>query len=425
MNLPEEFLKRMKERLGEEFPAFLRSYEAPAQRGLRVNALKLSREEFLRVSPFCLEPVPWEDNGFYLNGERAGAHPYHAAGLYYLQEPSAMCAVPLLGVKPNERVLDLCAAPGGKATQIAAAMEGRGVFVANEYEYDRAKILSQNFERLGVKNAVVTCADAARLSEEFESYFDKILVDAPCSGEGMFKKEENAVPEWSVRNTERCAVRQRMILDEAAKMLAAGGRLVYSTCTFAEEEDERQTESFLRRHPGFHLLSEEKLYPHRVRGEGHYAALLEKTEGDRREKKPFPVRRDQRALAAFSDFAADFFRSVPKGEITTLSDGRMFLLPALAPATGARILRAGVELGSFDGKIFKPAHALAMSMRSGEAARVLSLGAEETEAYLRGETLSADAENGWCLAGVDGYPLGLAKAVNGTLKNHLPKGLRR
>lgn len=336
-----------------------------------------------------------------------------------------MCAVPLLGVKPNERVLDLCAAPGGKATQIAAAMEGRGVFVANEYEYDRAKILSQNFERLGVKNAVVTCADAARLSEEFESYFDKILVDAPCSGEGMFKKEENAVPEWSVRNTERCAVRQRMILDEAAKMLAAGGRLVYSTCTFAEEEDERQTESFLRRHPGFHLLSEEKLYPHRVRGEGHYAALLEKTEGDRREKKPFPVRRDQRALAAFSDFAADFFRSVPKGEITTLSDGRMFLLPALAPATGARILRAGVELGSFDGKIFKPAHALAMSMRSGEAARVLSLGAEETEAYLRGETLSADAENGWCLAGVDGYPLGLAKAINGTLKNHLPKGLRR
>lgn len=237
MNLPVEFMRRMEERLGEQFPAFLRSYGFPARRAIRVNTLKIPREEFERVSPFALERVPWEENGYYVREEKAGAHAYHFAGLYYSQEPSAMCAAPLLGAERGERVLDLCAAPGGKTTQLAQALGGEGILVANEYVFDRAKILSQNVERLGVKNCAVVSADTEKLARAFPEYFDKILVDAPCSGEGMFKKEPSALTEWSEENVRRCALRQSGILDDAAEMLKAGGRLVYSTCTFSEEEN--------------------------------------------------------------------------------------------------------------------------------------------------------------------------------------------
>ena len=423
-NLPQKFLDRMKERLGEDFPAFLRSYDNPPYKGLRVNTLKISKEEFLKISPFALEQIAWAENGFYITEEKAGGDVYHFAGLYYLQEPSAMAVGELTEACKKERVLDLCAAPGGKTTHIAAQMEGDGILIANEIDSARAKILSQNVERMGVKNCAVTNATPQQLAEKFPEYFDMILVDAPCSGEGMFKKEPNAIPEWSEENVKRCAARQKEILDCAAEMLEGGGCLVYSTCTFAEEEDEWQIEDFLKRHHEFELEEQEKIYPHTHKGEGHFCAHLHKTAGGTKRAKPYPIKRSSAANKAFQAFAEDFFEEIPKGEITTLSDGRMYLVPEGMPdLTGLRLLRLGVELGEWDGKIFKPSHALAMSLGA-KAKRKLKLSREEAVKYLHGDTLNADIDNGWLIVCVEEFPLGLGKAVNGTVKNHLPKGLR-
>ena len=270
----------MKSELADGYEKFLLSYERKAERALRVNTLKIQPEDFKSISPFELEQVPWEKNGFYVTGENLGKTIYHAAGLYYLQEPSAMCAAPKLEVKQGERVLDLCSAPGGKGTQLAQYLNGSGILFLNEINFSRAKILSSNVERLGVKNAVVICAAPSKLAEIFEGYFNKILVDAPCSGEGMFKKESAAIPEWSVENVNACARRQTEILESAYKMLSKGGRMVYSTCTFAPEEDEHQIENFIKKHSGCKLSEMKKLYPHEIRGEGHFYAVIELTDGD-------------------------------------------------------------------------------------------------------------------------------------------------
>lgn len=423
--LPENFIKRMRERLGEEFPAFLSSYEKPPCKGLRVNTLKISIEEFLRRAPFPLgEQAEEEIAGFYIGEEKPGADPYHFAGLYYLQEPSAMTVGELTNLCKKERVLDLCAAPGGKTTQLAAQMAGDGVLISNEIEYARAKVLSQNVERLGISNAAVVSASPEALAERFPSYFDLVLVDAPCSGEGMFKKEPNAIPEWSEENVARCALRQREILDRAADMAAGGGHIVYSTCTFAEEEDEWQTEDFLKRHKEFSLVEMRKYYPHTFRGEGHFCALMKKAGEEAPRAKPFSVCRNFRAESAFKAFEEDFFLRPPEGALHTLGDGRMYLVPAGMPdLTGAHLLRLGVELGEWDGKRFKPAHALAMAYGK-LAKRQLRLSREEAKKYLRGETVPCEDLAGWCVVCVEEFPLGLGKASSGVMKNHLPKGLR-
>lgn len=426
--LPEAFLSRMREKLGEKFPDFLRSYELPVRRAVRVNTLKLSAEEFEREAPFPLgDRVPWESSGFYTEQEKTGAYPAHFAGLYYSQEPSAMCAAPLLDVAPGERVLDVCAAPGGKTTQLAQALCGEGVLIANEYVPDRAKALSQNVERLGIKNCAVINADVGRIAAAFPRWFDKVLVDAPCSGEGMFKKEPAALTEWSEENAARCAARQDVILDNASATVRGGGKLVYSTCTFSDEENEGAAERFLRSHPDFRLISMHRLYPHEVAGEGHFAALFERCESERGEKRGFPLRRDRKAEESFAAFCADVYAKEPPTErVTVLPDGRMYAVSEGMPdLTGFRVLRAGVELGEWDGKLFRPAHALAMSGRAEEFSRFLPLGDEDAERYLRGETLQAETENGWCAVGWGKYPLGWGKAVNGTVKNHYPKGLRK
>lgn len=423
MILPEEFLRRMQKRLGEGFPAFLRTYEDAPCRGVRVNALKLSAEELKRFFPVG-DQVAWEKNGFYSTQDKPGALPAYHAGLFYSQEPSAMCAAPLLDARPGERVLDLCAAPGGKTTRLADSMKGEGVLVANEYVYDRAKILSQNVERLGIKNAAVISADTSLLAQRFASYFDKIIVDAPCSGEGMFRKDAGAVAEWSEENVEKCVVRQHKILEDAACMLAGGGTLVYSTCTFESRENEEQIASFLQRHPEFSLKEEHCLFPHEVRGEGHYAARLVKEDAERANAPLFVCEKNRAAERAYDDFSADFFVHAPKGELTTLSDGRMFLVTEEFPALPGRVLRVGIEVGRFDGKRFTPAHALAMSARCTQVRRVAELGDEECRKWLRGETLEYALPDGWGIVSWHGFPLGLMKAVGGTLKNHYPKGLR-
>ena len=423
IELPTDFINRMKERLGSDFPAFFKTYETPPAKGLRVNTLKISVQEFLKISPFPLTPVPWEPTAFYYEGERAGAHPYHAAGLFYCQEPSATLPAGLLQVKAGERVLDLCAAPGGKATQIAAAMQGEGLLVANEYDYSRARILSENIERLGIKNAVVTSRDPARLASCLPAFFDKILVDAPCSGEGMFKKEEAALLHWSEANVRGCAARQKNILDSAVAMLCGGGRLVYSTCTFSAEENEEQAQALLDRYRELTLVETRRLYPHEVRGEGQFAAVFIKSGEGRYGSKPFAATKNGAVEKAVCEFYQNIYGKKPQGTLHTLADGRVMLLPEGLPALAVTTLRLGLEVGSWDGKIFKPAHALAIAETG--ALKKVELNKEECGEYFRGELLFQNVENGWYVVCANGFPLGWAKAVNGALKNHYPKYLRR
>jgi len=427
--LPEKFIERMKTQLPkDEWEAFFASYETPPKKGLRVNPLKLTAEEFEKISPYPLEKIAWEENGFTVNAEKIGAHPYHFAGVYYSQEPSAMYVAPLLEAQAGERVLDLCSAPGGKGTQLAGVMQGKGVIVLNEPVFARAKILSQNVERMGVKNALVSCATPKELAGVFPAYFDKILVDAPCSGEGMFKKNaEEAIEEWSEENVALCALRQAEILEEATKMLRAGGRLAYSTCTFSEEEDEGQVRNYLEKHPEMRLIKQEKLYPHKVAGEGHFVALFEKTEGEGKELKEKKERIDKQTEKAYRAFEKDFFFA-PFAERLYEIGGVVYALPSPAPDWGnVQVLRAGVRLGEMKNGRFEPDHSLAMCAQKGEVRRLLdlSLSDERLNKFLRGETVEGDLDNGWCLVCVDGFPIGLGKAVGGTVKNHIPKGIRK
>ena len=426
--LSQAFALRMQRQLKtkEAYDAFLATYDAPAFKGLRVNTLKIERAEFEKITPFSLKPVLWEENGFYVAEEKTGRHAHHFAGLFYSQEPSAMSVAPLLKVNAGERVLDLCAAPGGKSTQIAQALQGQGILVCNEINGNRAKILSQNIERLGVKNAFVINSAPESLAKRFPSYFDKVLVDAPCSGEGMFKKnQQEAIENWSEENVKLCAARQKDILSCAAQTLRKGGTLVYSTCTFAEEEDEEQIAEFLRLHPEFTLLEQKKLYPHEVAGEGHFYAVLEKTGGE--ERRELPLQKSnatKKDIAIFSEFCNSTLNIMPQGVLYRAGD-TLYLLPEDAFAVEKLpLLRAGVRAGEYNKERFTPAHALALALKASEAKRAVNLPAEQQEKYLRGETVEAEIENGWCLVCVDGYPLGWGKAVNGTIKNHYPKGLR-
>lgn len=417
--LPAEFIERMKKILGVEFESFLQSYTRPPEKGIRVNLLKISMENFEKISPIALDgKVLWDDSGYYAKGESLGKTIAHAAGLYYVQEPSAMCAAPELEAKSGERVLDLCSAPGGKGTRLAAYMHGGGVLVLNEIDAKRCEILRSNVERTGVKNAVTLNRSPQNLAEIFYNYFDKILVDAPCSGEGMFKKEQNAIPEWSMANVARCAARQTEILNCADKMLAGGGRLVYSTCTFAPEEDEEQIESFLQAHAEYKLLKMQKLYPHKVRGEGHFCAVLEKTVGERREVCSLKFKADKTAEKLYTEFEKEYLNT-SFGNLHLFGDKLYSLLTDLP-----EIMRSGVFLGEIKNGRFQPSHTLAMCLKKDEA-KCIEIDENTALKYLRGLTFDCNAdEKGWRLVTYLGYPLGWCKAVGGVAKNHLPKGLR-
>ncbi len=431
-NLPVAFIERMKKQLPEtEWEAFFACYSQKPVKGVRLNPLKGDTEGLKAKLSFLGAPIPWEQNGYYTDEEKLGASPYHFAGAFYSQEPSAMSAAPLLEVKAGERVLDLCSAPGGKGTQLACAMAGEGLIVLNEPISSRAKILSQNVERMGIKNAVVLNEYPETLAARFEGYFDKILVDAPCSGEGMFRKNaEEALVEWSEENVALCASRQTEILEHATKMLKKGGRLAYSTCTFSEEEDEGQVRVYLEKHPEMRLLCAEKLYPHKIRGEGHFIALLEKTASTAEwESRIKPAKRSVtgKGEKAYREFEKGFFKRKfacrpyeNEGVLYELPDG-------VFDWKGLHVLRAGVKLGEVKNDRFEPSHALAMCVRPDECNNLLSLSQDDprVEKYLRGEVIDGELKNGWCVIAIEGYPLGLGKCVGGVIKNHLPKGLRK
>lgn len=429
--LPEKFISRMQKTLPlDEREAFFAVYDGMPIKGLRVNGLKLTGKEYEKISPFELSPVPWAENVYYTNEEKVGGHAHHFAGLIYSQEPTASSAVPKLDIRPGERVLDLCSAPGGKGTQCASYLQGEGLIVLNEPIPTRAHILLSNVERMGVRNAVVLNEYPDVLAAFFGEYFDKILVDAPCSGEGMFRKnEDEARREWSEENVQLCADRQKGILSAAASMLKAGGRLVYSTCTFAPEEDEWQVEDFLKNHPEFSLISQEKLLPHKVKGEGHFVAVFVKNEAKNHDrttnKKGNLTLPSERAYRAFEkEFFVEKF-----AEKLYEANGSLYALPkGVFDWKKLRLLRAGVKLGEMKNGRFEPSHALAMCVKKSECNNAVDYPLDDSrvDKFLRGESVEDErAKNGWLVVCVDGYPIGLGKAVNGVIKNHIPKGLRK
>ncbi|MDD4311675.1 MAG: RsmB/NOP family class I SAM-dependent RNA methyltransferase [Eubacteriales bacterium] len=425
--LPEAYRARMRAQLGEEeFQAYLRAMEEPSRRALRVNTLKTTIERFLANVDFLLTPTGVLPESFFFEDEVAiGRHPLHATGLCYVQEPAAQAPASLTRVEPGMTVLDLCAAPGGKTTQLAARMQNTGLLVANEPVRSRAETLVGNLERLGVTNAIVTCMRPDALAASLGACFDVVLVDAPCSGEGMFRKDETAVMEWSEEHVLSCAARQWQILESAARLLKSGGRLVYSTCTFSREENEGAIESFCAAHLDYTLLESRRMYPHSSVGEGQFMASLVRAEDACKNAAPFTKPAPER-IPAFEAFWRETFVTDPPIAML-LADGRVLILPRWIPKElkSLHIVRAGVLAGELKNGRFTPDHALAMANPADAFRATVDVTDDALTRFLAGETVACEsALSGWCPATVLGYPVGWGKAVDGVLKNHIPKGLR-
>ncbi len=435
----EAFLEEIRAQLGEQTDAFLKEMERPYAASLRLNPFRPGSET-LCVS-YTDGQVDWCPDGRYIRpGTRPGLSPLQFAGAYYIQEASAMAPAVALNVRPGERVLDLCAAPGGKSGQLAAALQGEGLLVANEPEPARAKILSATLERLGVVNAIVTNALPEKLSPLLPGYFDAVLVDAPCSGEGMFRRDPASREQWTPASPAGCAARQAGILDHAARMLRPGGRLAYSTCTFNRAENEETIAAFLSRHPEFTPVAFElngvgasrdgclRLWPHRLRGEGHFVALLRKEGEDRPAMPPTarpakPDKEVREALRMLTQAVPGMEKTLSGGEVVRAGE-YLRLPPRFAPALpGVRVLREGLHLCRMGRGYVEPDHALAMALQPEQAAQTRALSPEETRRVLAGETVPGDMR-GWTLLTLQGLPLGWGKASGGVVKNHIPKGLR-
>lgn len=466
--IPPIFLERMARLLGEGFAPFAAALEGKPVNGLRVNTLKLTPAQFQTITPFALgDPVPWCESAFTIPASdfSFGKHPYHLAGLYYLQDPSAMSAAPLLDPQPGERVLDLAAAPGGKTTALASQMQGGGLLVANEIKDKRLGHLAVNVERWGAGNVVITNETPERLADHFGAFFDRVLVDAPCSGEGMFRKDMGARIDWSPDMVAGCAIRQHNILRVAAKLVKPGGYLLYSTCTFAPEEDEGVIAQLMEDFPDFEVVElplfkgflrgqpdwlDEKdkrqngslrgavrLFPHRVEGEGHFACLLHKVGGSDRLGRGSGVDRlkelNRIQVGLWQAFAGEVLKVNLGADRLQVRGERLYFVPEKMTDFGnLRVAHPGVWLGTFKKERFEPAHPLALYLKRGQAQNVLDLSSGTGEekrgsraplqAYLSGETIPSGGPSGWTLVTVDGWPLGWGKRVQGILKNHYPKG---
>ncbi len=464
MILPSLFESRMRRLLGSEYAAFFDAWNQPlVTRGLRANTLKITTAELWKILPFDISPTVFSADGGMTTAEfRAGADPLHHAGAYYVQEPSAMSAVTVLAPTPGERILDLCAAPGGKSTQIAAALQGDGLLWTNEYVPARARVLLQNLERLGVRNNVTSCGDTARIADALPEWFDAVLADVPCSGEGMFRKESDAIPEWSEDTVRLCAERSRGILDNAARCVRPGGRLVISTCTFAPEENECAVIRFLHDHPDFTLqkidvtfgrsaFDTDRILPFlepelhafskavdttRCRrifpcdgGEGHFIALLYREGNDTAPTAPFVLPRKDTTAPLGQSLYADCFTDTPSGTFATFGN-TVHLLPPLFPAVcGINVLSAGVAVAELCGERAlraEPCHAVFQSATVKSCRRVLNLELTDPRlaAFLHGEEIATNTPAGFTGVAVHGILTGFGKVSGQKLKNRYPKGLR-
>lgn len=426
-SLPKEFTERMRRQLGDELPDFLRALEEEPVRGIRMNRLKpfSGMEKY-----FSGERVPWTEDGYYLPADSsAGATVFHEAGAFYLQEPAAMMPAEVLNPQPGERILDLCAAPGGKSTQIGLKMNGEGLLVCNEPVPKRAQILSRNIERMGIPNSIVSCAYPQDIPHSWDEMFDGVLVDAPCSGEGMFRRDPATRTEWSPETAAGCAKRQAEILEEAARLVRPGGRLVYSTCTYHPEENEETIFRFLKSHNEFETEAfilngaEGKdgmllCLPHRMKGEGQFTALMRKKGNSRISKPGFLFRPPEKNAKTI---LMDAIPGIP--EPNCIFGNTMIRIPECPDLKGIRVLRAGLQIAELRGNNPVPDHAAAMCFLK-NSVQTVALEPEEVQQYIAGAEIRGNAK-GWCMLTYRGLILGWGKGSNGTIKNHYPKGLRK
>lgn len=457
MRLPQLFEEKMKELLGDQFPDYIACYDEPRYYGLRVNTSKITTEEFEKICPFKIRKIPWIGNGYYYDGEKEvpSRHPYYFAGLYYLQEPSAMTPASRLPVEPGDRVLDVCAAPGGKATELGAKLRGQGVLVANDLSNSRAKGLLKNIEVFGVGNVLVLSEEPGKLESYFPEYFDKILIDAPCSGEGMFRKDKKMVKAWEEHGPEFFSNIQKSIVLQAARMLRPGGMLLYSTCTFDSRENEQIIEHLLSHFPEFRMIPMEgyegfsegmpeytrskddryrdtvRIFPHRMQGEGHYLALLQKGDALRCPAVD-AVRKNRRKLPEdLEAFLKEISVEFDSGRMDIHGERVYYMPEGIPDVRGIRFLRTGLLLGELKKNRFEPSQALAMFLKKEEYKKTIDLQASDERIlrYLKGETLDVEdlvdrKDKGWYLVCVDSYPLGWGKLSSGTLKNKYLPGWR-
>lgn len=442
MELPVKFKEQMKRLLQDEYEDYLQSFDHERYYGLRINTLKISVEEFLKISPFKLKPIPWTNDGFYYSSEdKPSKHPYYYAGLYYLQEPSAMLPAQVLPINENDVVLDTCAAPGGKSTKLATKLNHTGLLISNDISSSRCQGLLKNIELFGCDNAWVTSEDLTNMEEHYPETFDKILVDAPCSGEGMFRKEPDLIKSWIEKDDTFYPPIQKNILNAAISMLKPGGSIVYSTCTFSIHENEEVIQDVLDKHPDLHLVPINKidgmmpginmeecvrLYPHKIKGEGHFVALLVK-DGETKHKKVRLEPSDK-----LDDCVTDFLKLIHlnKGTIKVKKDKVIWLNTDFQAYKGYRVLRSGLLLGQLKGKHFEPSQSLALALCPKQFKNILNFSIEDERVikYLKGETLDVkdldSKTSGWTLVCVNNFPLGFAKLSKGSLKNKYAKGWR-
>ena len=457
MDFPVSFTEKMKAILGDEFEEFLKGYDRTRHYGLRVNRTKITAEAFERMSMYDLTPVPWIDNAFeYEDSISPAKHPYYFAGMYYLQEPSAMTPANLLPIEPGDRVLDLCAAPGGKATELGAKLNHTGLLVANDISNSRAKALLKNIELFGIPNVLVTSEPSEKLAEKFPAFFDKILIDAPCSGEGMFRKNPGMMKDWETYGPKHYSELQRSIVPNALRMLKPGGMLLYSTCTFSPEENEGSVKFMMdldpdleivdiaSRYEGFapgrpELIEDGmedlkkcvRIWPHKMNGEGHFIALLRKKEkADEVVKKAKP-RKEKALPALLEEFMKDCTYPINGSDIEIQED-RVYLMPeGIKGIKGLRFLRSGLLLGTLTKDRFEPSQAFAMVLKKDQYKATIDLASIDHRVirYLKGETIDVDdlplkRQKCWQLVCVDGFPLGWGKLVNGSLRNKYLPGWR-
>lgn len=457
MNLPEKFCEKMKALLGIEYDAFIKAFDSSDTRGILINETKSGSKQALLNEFGSLKEVPWCSSGFYVDKEKIrGTHPYHMAGLFYFQEPSAMCAAAGLPIVSGDKVLDLCAAPGGKTAQTAARLCGSGVLVSNEIIKNRAAILSENVERLGLTNVIVTNETPQRLAKKYTGFFDKIIVDAPCSGEGMFRKNPNAAEEWSPEHVLSCAERQKKILECAAAMLKTGGLLMYSTCTFAPEENEMIAAHMVQNGfeicdiPELSMLSPgrtqwsgtnidmtktRRIFPHIENGEGHFAALFRKKAESQSTGVKVSEKQNKRtnkktesdlqaALKLFEEFEDKYLTTSIVGHFLLFGDN-LYCCPEGIDIDNIKVMRCGLHVGTIKKNRFEPSHSLALALRKCDFKLSLDFSCSDKTLlnYLCGQTINTD-KTGWTAVCVNGFPIGWGKGSQGVLKNHYPKKLR-
>jgi len=448
--LPAAFAERMQRLLGqEEYARYEASFQQEAVRAFRVNTQKISVEDFTAVSPFSGEQIPYVDTGFYLNYDKVGNHPFHHAGMIYVQDPGAMATAECLDIEPDWWVLDLCAAPGGKSSQLRNKLGENGVLVSNEIVPSRCKILTGNMERLGFLNTATTCLDPARVAQLFPETFDMIMVDAPCSGEGMFRKDDTAIHEWSVDNVLHCARRQKGILEQAAAALRPGGYMVYATCTFSLEENEMVVDDFLRNHPDFELVPvrdevrrytddgicfagstcqnlhhARRFYPHKSRGEGQFMAVLHDTRPNL--PRVSPAQKPAVKLdPVVSDFLKDTLAEYDAERVAMYNGNPVYAAPELLLDKKVAF-SCGVTIGEIRKNYIQPHHQFFMAM-GGQFKRRIELAPDspELDRYLHGEEIAVECDNGWAVVTTCGCTVGGVKVTGGRAKNHYPKGLRK